>query len=91
LEFVAHCPPVRAILISICVGQYQWGVKGPLAESTYKAGALDLFMSAYLPYCNRFVTKDSGQYHALTVVAERAGLPTGVYIYDDFRNALMVS
>jgi hypothetical protein len=57
----------------------------------YKAGRLDLFSAAYLPYCDRFVTDDAGQYKALRLVADEARLPTDVCTYTDFRRGLLLA
>ena len=57
----------------------------------YKAGRLDLFMATYLPYCDRFVTKDRGQYNSLSFVASEAGMPTEVQTYYGFRQSWLVS
>jgi hypothetical protein len=74
----------------VCVGLYHWGAKAEREKSIYDAGALDLFMAAYLPYCDRFVTNDDGQCAALSLVAERVGLATQVWTYGAFREALLV-
>jgi hypothetical protein len=47
-------------------------------------------MAAYLPYCETFVTRDSGQYAALNLAAERAGLSTKTLTYGDWRKQLLV-
>lgn len=89
--FVNRCPPVNAALLGMCVGLYQWGAKSEKEQSVYGAGALDLFMAAYLPYCDTFVTNDPGQYAALRLVAERAGLSTGIWTYSEWREKLLLA
>jgi hypothetical protein len=90
-EFIECCPPLRAILLGICIGQYHWGVKKEREQALYKAGALDLFMTVYLPFCDRFITNDSGQCNALRLVAERAGFATEVCMYADFRRGFLIA
>ena len=89
--FIEACPPAKAMLYANCVGQYQWGVKNTNETSLYRAGRLDVFAAAYLPYCERFVTRDLGQYEALKLVANRAGLATEVCTYADFRRGLLLA
>jgi hypothetical protein len=89
--FVAHCPPVNAVLLSMCVGLYHWGARSDGEQSAYGAGALDLFMAAYLPSCDTFVTNDPGQHAALRLVAERAGLSTGILTYSEWREKLLLA
>jgi hypothetical protein len=45
-------------------------------------------MAVYLPYCDQFLTDDKQQHRCLTEVASRAGIPTQVQFYDDFRSSL---
>jgi hypothetical protein len=90
-SFLDRCPPIRAVFLSTCVAQYHWAIKDRREESRYKAGRLDLFMAAYLPYCDRFVTKDPGQYNALTLIAETIDVPTKVCAYSEFREAWLLA
>lgn len=83
---IDKCPPLRAFLIGLCVAQYNWSVRPERDPALFKAGALDYFMSVYLPYCDLFVTADTGQYNAFRVVAEESGLATGVCTYQQFRS-----
>lgn len=89
--FSDACPPVMAIIYAQCAGQYHWAAKPENAAATYKAGALDLFSGAYLPFCERFITNDKGQYHALRLVAEKAGLATQVSLYSDFVGSMLIA
>jgi len=90
-KFVEACPPVKAMLFANCVGQYELGLDPINRMERYKAGRLDLFSAAYLPYCDRFVTDDAGQYKALRLVADEARLPTDVCTYTDFRRGLLLA
>lgn len=85
------CPPMRAILYANIVAQYQWGLKNTNGPSLLRAGRLDIFAATYLPYCDRFITKDPGQYHALRLVAEKASLMTEVCMYADFRRGFLIA
>lgn len=89
--FVDKCPPLKAVLYSMCVAQYQWGVRVRKEPSPYKAGRLDLFSAAYLPYCDVFITRDGPQREALNVVAERAKLKTSVLAATGFLESLLVA
>jgi hypothetical protein len=89
--FADLCPPMKAALYAQAVGQYHWAVKPEVAPATYKAGALDLFSGAYLPFCEKFITNDEGQYHALKLVTEKIGLATEVCLYRDFVAALLIA
>jgi len=89
-KFIDACPPLRALLLSLCVAQYHWAVRDSKEESVYKAGALDLFMAIYLPYCDRFITSDSGQHNALRLAASEAGLKTKVCTYAEFRRSWLL-
>ena len=73
-----------------CIAQYHWAIKPAMEESLYRAGRLDLFMAACLPYCDRFITTDPGQYNALRLVAEKAHLATRVRMYSEFRREWLI-
>jgi len=89
--FVGCCPPVEATLFAVCVGLYQWGARRKKQQSVYGAGALDLLMAAYLPYCDWFITADSGQYAALHLLRERAGLRTEITKYSAWKESILVA
>ncbi len=88
--FVNICPPFHALLLCLMIAEFHRCVKDPNAESLFKAGKLDLMMSVYLPYCDQFVTNDSGQYNCLLEVASEAGLAVRVRKYCEFRAGLLV-
>jgi hypothetical protein len=89
--FVDACPPFHALLLSLCVAQFQRCIRDVRTENMYKAGRLDLFMATYLPYCDRFVTRDRGQYNSLSVIAAEAAIPSEVQTYAKFRQSWLVS
>ena len=82
--FVDACPPFRALLMALCVAQYQRCIQYPRHKST---GVFDLYASVYLPYCEQFVTADPGQLGALLNVVSLARLT--VRSYTDFRATLL--
>jgi len=89
--FAEACPPAKAMLFAGCVGQYHWGLKAAKEEARYKAGRLDLFSATYLPFCDRFITNDLGQFNALALAADRAGLATEVGMYAEFRSGFLIA
>ncbi len=82
--FIKLCPPFDAMLLSTCVAQFHGSVRDFRVPALYDAGPLDLMCSTYLPYCDRFVTRDDGQRNALAAIAELAGLKTKVIAYVEF-------
>ncbi|MGB6387738.1 MAG: hypothetical protein WBF25_21100 [Terriglobales bacterium] len=90
-EFMSVCPPLRALVYAIFVPWYNTAVRDYHAGQKLDAGNNDLFMSVYLPYCDRFVTNDAGQEKALREVAAVANLDTEVLSYDDFCASFLVA
>lgn len=90
-EFMRVCPPFRALIYAMFIPWYNTAVRDYLAGEKLNAGSNDLFMSVYLPYCDRFVTNDSGQEKSLREVASVAGLETKILSYDDFCNSFLVT
>jgi hypothetical protein len=90
-EFIDACPPFNATLVAQSVAHYDRCVRAEKSPAAYKAGRLDLFSAAYLPYADSFITKDPGQYNALKIVASEAGLKTEVLTYAEFRQNWLLS
>ncbi len=90
-EFVGLCPPFNAMMFSTCVAQFHGSVRDHRLPATYDAGLIDLMSSAYLPYCHVFVTRDEGQFNALTDIAKLTGLNTRVMYYKDFRSSWLLA
>lgn len=88
-EFVEICPPFRALLVALCISQYQRSIQDPPKSEKRAPGAFDLFMSFYLPYCDQFVTGDGEQQSALADVVSQGKLGIVVRSYTDFRAALL--
>ncbi len=88
-DFYDKCPPFRALVLSLCVAVYERCVRDPRQGESCRAGRVDLFCSAYLPYCQEFVTHDPRQLLALQMVAAHGYLQVNVRSFDDFRKGLI--
>src|ERR1700722_14785663 len=91
--FMGACPPFRALVYAMIMSWYDLGVRDPHVGEKFKAGGNDLFMSIYLPYCDKFVTaeKNGEQEKCLKEVAILAGLETQILSYDAFCNSSFVT
>ena len=87
-DAIERCPPFKALLVALCFIQYDLCIRDENVESLGKAGRHDMFSAVYLPYCAIFVTRDEGQYKALTAVAKLGGLKASVMMYEDFKESL---
>jgi hypothetical protein len=85
-RFVAECPPFHALLLAICVAQYNLAIR---EEDGTKPSSHrnDLFMAVYLPYCDEFVSDDRGQQTRLREVVSLCKLTTRVRWYREFRDS----
>jgi len=81
-RFVAECPPFRAILAAIVLAQYERAICKDV--KTKRAGKNDVFMAAYLPYCDEFISNDHPQQTALRQIVVIAELQTSVTWYKEF-------
>jgi hypothetical protein len=89
--FVAACPPFELMLLGSCLAQYHYCVREINSPALYKAQRLDLWAAAYLPYCDRFITRDDGQFNALSLLAEYCGLAAKIVYYKDFRSSWLIA
>ena len=89
LQISAHAR--RSVLYAMFVPWYNKAVRDYFAGEKLDAGSNDLFMSVYLPYCDRFVTDDEGQHKSLREVVSVAGLETEILSYDDFCKSILVT
>jgi hypothetical protein len=88
-SFVRHCPPFNALLVGLCVAQYDRCIRGDREPwIAWKAGRHDMFSAVYLPYCDVFVTRDEPQQEGLTEVASITGLNVSVETYKTFKRRL---
>lgn len=88
-NFVERCPPFKALLVALCVAQYDRCIRGEGDPSLGKAGRNDMFSAVYLSYCGVFVTNDRGQCKGLTAVAYLMPWQVSVVLYSDFRSQLI--
>ena len=91
-QFIEACPPFRALVYGMIMSWYDLGVRDPHVGEKFKAGGNDLFMSIYLPYCDKFVTaeKNAEQEKCLREIAFLAGLKTEILSYDAFCGSVLV-
>jgi hypothetical protein len=92
-QFTEACPPFRALTYAMIMSWFDLGVRDPHVGEKFRAGGNDLFMSIYLPYCNKFVTaeRNGEQEKCLREVVFLAGLETEVLSYDSFCNSSLVT
>jgi hypothetical protein len=90
-EFMQACPPFRAAVYALLMSYYNSSLRHGRAGGRLRAGGNDLLMSAYLPYCHKFVTgeKKREQEKCLREFAAEAKLDTEILSYDDFRGRLL--
>ena len=89
-KFIDDCPPFRALILVVCIAQYERCIREMPSGESYRAGAFDLYSSVYLPYCHRFITADERQLNALRQVTDVGRLGSAVVSYDDFWSGLTV-
>jgi hypothetical protein len=88
-RFVGSCPPFHALLLALCVAQYERCIR----ESDKRgqpAGRNGLFMSVCLPCCDEFISDDRDQQDCLRGVASLAKLAVKVRWFKEFRGSLEV-
>ncbi|MFZ0320765.1 MAG: hypothetical protein WAL56_16690 [Candidatus Sulfotelmatobacter sp.] len=92
-KFMNACPPFRALVYAKFIPWYNTAVREYSVGDELSAGANDLYMSVYLPYCDMFITgeKYGEQEKCLREVAVAAGLETKVLSYDDFCDNFLVA
>jgi hypothetical protein len=87
--FVDACPPMRAFIYALELTLYDRTLRAPKSPA-FKAGRNDQMMSVFLPYCEVFLTNDSGQLKSLHEVAGKAGLTVKVKSHDEFCASFIV-
>jgi hypothetical protein len=88
MQFYDDCPPFRALLVALCVAEYERCLRDSTEPTSLRVGRFDLLMATYLPYCHQFVTADERQLNCLRLVATEAHTTTIVRSYEDFREGL---
>lgn len=81
--FIDASPPFRAVCYSFVKAWFNFSLRS-VQDSTPKAGRNDLMMSAYLPYCDKFLTADYAQCKDLQDIARAAGLHCSVMSLQEF-------
>ena len=91
-QFIEVCPPFRALIYAMIMSWYDLGVRDRHVGEKFRAGGNDLFMSIYLPYCDKFVTaeKNGEQEKCLREIAFLTGLKTEILSYDAFCDSVLV-
>lgn len=89
-KVIDDCPPFRALLLALCVAQYDRCIKCPNTGPSLRAGRYDLFMSVFLPYCDKFITGDERQRRCLVEVSSVGKLNVEVCSYDDWRASFSI-
>jgi len=87
--FVGENPPMKAVVLSLLLAQFERSVPDMRLSPSYRAGHVDLFSAAYLPYCDVFVTGDQKQERCLREIVSAAGLMTEIRSYGEFRDGLL--
>lgn len=92
-DFIERCPPFRAVVYAFLLAWFDRSFGDRHKREKYRSGRVDLFMSIYLPYCDRFVSAEVNgeQEKCLCEIAGAAKLSTRVCSYDDFCNGLLIS
>ena len=91
-HFVEVCPPFRCVVFAFVMAWYDRSLRALPDGEKFHAGRIDLFMSCYLPYCDRFISAEvkDEQRKCLAEIARLAELPTIVQSYDDFCAGLLL-
>ena len=92
-EFIGVCPPFRALLYATMLSWYDLAIRDVHIAEKFQSGRNDLYMSVYLPFCDKFVTaeKKGEQQKCLREIASLADLQMDVLSYEDFCNSFLVS
>jgi hypothetical protein len=89
-RFVAECSPFHAWMIALHSAQYDRCMRPRNAGPSLRSGRNDIIMSVCLPYCQQFVTNDSGQLECYKEVVSICDLNVNVRSYEEFRNGFFV-
>ena len=81
-SFIDVCPPFRASCYAVLGSWFDQTRKYPPPKKL--VGRNDHMMAAYLPYCERFVTRDTRQTTRLKEIAEETQINCDVRYYDEY-------
>lgn len=87
-HFIATCPPFRALLCAVLMSWYNTSLRKGNTSEKFGAGRNDMFMAVYLPLCDIFVMRDTGQESCLKELTKYIGVRTEVLSFDDFTDSL---
>lgn len=90
-RFWDRSAPFQCLMGAVCAALYDRGVRLSNTPGSLKAGWADTFMAAYLPYCDQFVTADSGQLACYREVGKLYTPSLTIRSWSDLRGALCVS
>jgi hypothetical protein len=88
-KFVGVCDPFRALMLGLCVAQYDRCIRPQNVGPSLRSGRIDTFMATCLPYCHQFVTDDSRQLACYKEIVSVARLNVAVKSYEEFRDGLL--
>jgi hypothetical protein len=87
--FTEECPPFLAVMLGLIHAQFEWSIREKPIKKSKRIGKIDLFCSAYLPYCDLYITNDDEQRMCLTEIGAAAKLSVEILSFTDFSNRLM--
>ena len=82
-SFYAACPPFQAFVSAHFIALYDRTIRPLKAPRIAKAGRVDVLQSAYLPYCESFISFDKGQIDTFRIVEHSLGSVPVVIHWDD--------
>jgi hypothetical protein len=90
-KFIDTCPPFNALLLAVCMAEYEHCMRDLKTEVSYRAGMVDLCSAVYLPYCDVFVTaeKRQRQENALKEIVRTGKFGIPILSYHKWRDDLM--
>lgn len=83
--FMDVCPPLCATCYGLVMAWYNGSLRTPDGTPTAKRN--DLFMAAYLPYCDKFVTADWAQRKELNEIAAEAKIGCEILSFEQFEQS----
>ena len=83
------CPPFRAACYGLVMAWYNGSLR--VRDGTCTAGRNDLMMAAYLPYCDRFVTRDRAQRKELREITVEAKIDCAILSFEEFGRSFAVT
>lgn len=90
-KLIESCPPFKALILAVCMAEFEYCIRDLRTEISYRAGRVDLCSAVYLPYTDLFVTaeKKQRQENALKEIVRTGKFGIPVLSYDKFRFDLL--